>query len=338
MPKIAFIMDGGLGDAIITAAFIRDFYIQCGPMQLDICTEYPHIFDKSIAGAAINAHSISANHPDNDCDLILYCMLIPSIVFCNKTRINNIASPSLRQYVSEMEEMQKKEPAWFSMQDQYMGAILAFGKLHERNRCQLPYLTRTPKPAVMPMPSRDLPLFRIPGLQEGRPFITVHRGAGSCPSSTKLWSRAGYDGLIDRLRQCSDMAVIQIGDHRDPPLNVDIDLRGKTSLPQLARLMHDARLHLCSEGGTAHLRHALCRRPSVVFFGPTDPAFYGYEENLNLRSDVCHPCEWHTRDWQQSCARGFDACRSLEALTLEYVWQRIGASSTLQEILSGRNS
>ena len=77
-------------------------------------------------------------------------------------------------------------------------------------------------------------------------------------------------------------------------------------------------------------------------FNMPQPISTGYVvtkgSNLNLRSDVCHPCEWHTRDWQQSCARGFDACRSLEALTLEYVWQRIGASSTLQEILSGRNS
>lgn len=339
VPKVAFILDGGLGDTLVNAFFLRDFFLQCGPMQLDICTEYPQVFQAYLAGGDITARRISADPPDDDCDLILYCLLVPSVVHCNKTRVNHIGSPQLNAFVNDLETLQKKEPVWFNMQDHFMGAILAYGRLQGRTRAQLPYMAGSLEPTDMPMPTGPLPELKIPEFSDGRPFITVHRGSGSCITSTKLWSDSGYDALLTRLRhRFPGTPLVQVGHDNEILLDVDIDLRGRTSLTQLATLMRDASLHIASEGSTVHLRHILCRRPSVVFFGPTDPDFYGYAENLNIRFPYCRSCEWVTRDWQQSCARGFSSCRCLEKLTPEKVWQSMEQHAPLLEDLCSRAS
>ncbi|HJD96932.1 glycosyltransferase family 9 protein [Mailhella massiliensis] len=338
LPKIAFLLDGGLGDTIVNAHFIREFFRQCGPMQLDICTNYPEVFDAGITGSGIPARRIGTEMPDEDCDLVLYCLLIPSVVSVNRARLDSTASPRLRAWLESLEEMQKREPLWFRMQENFMGPILAFGRLHGCRRRSLPFLaggleaTEPPRPAA-PV---DAPL---PELPAGRPFITVHRGTGDCPSSTKLWSTASYNALLALLRRrFPEMTLVQVGHEQESALSVDADLRGKTTFPQFARLLQESRLHICSEGGGMHLRHVLCGRPSLVFFGPTDPEFYGYAENLNLRAPFCTPCEWLTRSWQTRCSRDFDNCRCLEKLTPEMVWHQVENNASLLEALCSRAS
>ena len=85
---------------------------------------------------------------------------------------------------------------------------------------------------------------------------------------------------------------------------IDINLIEKTSLPDLAGLLQNARLHIDCEGGLVHFRHALRGGKSIVIFGPTSPEFFGYSENINLRSSACPiPCEWLVKNWQDNCLR-----------------------------------
>lgn len=83
-------------------------------------------------------------------------------------------------------------------------------------------------------------------------------------------------------------------------------------------------MHIDTEGGLVHLRHALGGGPSVVLFGPTSPQVYGYKENLNLRSDKCSvPCEWVVDDWLTRCPRRTDKHLCMCSLSPEYVAEQI---------------
>lgn len=70
------------------------------------------------------------------------------------------------------------------------------------------------------------------------------------------------------------------------------------------KIVNHAALLVDNEGGMVHLRHALRGGSSVVLFGPTSKAVFGYPENENISSSVCdHWCEWQIPDWQYVCAR-----------------------------------
>ena len=178
----------------------------------------------------------------------------------------------------------------------------------------------------------DLPAPALPW--GGRPFVTISCGAGAGQESTKLWPEHRYGELMQLLRaQFPGILFVQTGMENEAKLDADCDLRGKTSFKELAALMRGAALHISSEGGPVHLRHLLQGGPSLVFFGPTDPVFYGYPENCNLRTQVCTPCEWVQRDWQKQCLRGFGHCRALDSLEASAVVQKIMKHPQISEAL-----
>jgi len=83
------------------------------------------------------------------------------------------------------------------------------------------------------------------------------------------------------------------------------DLTGRTSLPQLVRLLADAALVVANDSGTMHLAAAL-GRPVVTPIGPTDPTRtgpLGDTARLVLAPDRCSPpCR------ARVCARGNQGC------------------------------
>lgn len=161
-------------------------------------------------------------------------------------------------------------------------------------------------------------------------FITIHRGNDNrqTKNSVKLWPFDFYNTLIKLIkREYLHIKVVQLGinSERCPEFdNVDLNLVGKTSIEDVKILLKNSRLHIDGEGGFVHLRHALNGGKSVVIFGPTSPAFYGYAENTNLRGEGCvAPCEWIINNWQASCCRGYSRLPCMNSLTPEFVFKNI---------------
>lgn len=157
-------------------------------------------------------------------------------------------------------------------------------------------------------------------------FITIHRGVDTdqAKDSIKLWPLSYYNDLIKRLKEIfPGIKIVQLGvSHaRCETMNgIDINLIEKTSLPDLAGLLKNALLHIDCEGGLVHFRHALQGGKSVVIFGPTSPDFFGYSENVNLRSSACPiPCEWLVKNWQDHCLRNSSKKTCMRNLYPEYV-------------------
>jgi SAM-dependent methyltransferase len=151
-------------------------------------------------------------------------------------------------------------------------------------------------------------------LAPGNVYVTVHNGVdnvslrnlasgGGAPlQPTKLLPMSTWKDVVVRLKQAG-VIVVQVGERDDVFIDgTNFDLRGRTDLSSAALVIKHAACHLDTEGGLVHLARAVNRR-SVVMFGPTPPAFFGYPHNNNLAPPKCGDCWWVTPTWLVDCPR-----------------------------------
>jgi ADP-heptose:LPS heptosyltransferase len=124
------------------------------------------------------------------------------------------------------------------------------------------------------------------------PRVTVLRRASRW-TPNKDWPDANWTDLIGRLSRRA--TVIEIGEaaaaaaeHRYPNY---IDLRGRTSVDELAAVVAAADLHVGPISGPVHIAAAASRRAVVIYGGYEDPAYSAYQGNVALYTPVsCAPC------------------------------------------------
>jgi hypothetical protein len=109
--------------------------------------------------------------------------------------------------------------------------------------------------------------------------------------------------------------ILQVGSKKDPLLNAVEDLRGKTSLRQLAGLLSVATAYIGNVGLLMHLARAVdC--PSVIIYGGREhPSTTGYSANINLYEAVeCAPCWLYTCPYDRECMRRIEPKHIIAAL------------------------
>lgn len=99
---------------------------------------------------------------------------------------------------------------------------------------------------------------------------------GKFDFTAKWWDPARWQGVVDRF---PTRTFVQVGDgnHKHPPLRRVLDLRGKTTMRQLVRLVHHADGVLCPVTSLMHLAAAVPTkearlRPCVVVAGGREPS------------------------------------------------------------------
>jgi ADP-heptose:LPS heptosyltransferase len=124
---------------------------------------------------------------------------------------------------------------------------------------------------------RTLPSQVADALGGPTPFWIVVAG-GKRDFTTKWWDPERFQGVIDHFR--NRIHFVQAGQsaHEHPPLRNVIDLRGKTDLRQLIRLVYHAQGVLCGVTLLMHLAAAVevrpgmpKNRPCVVIAGGREP-------------------------------------------------------------------
>lgn len=113
------------------------------------------------------------------------------------------------------------------------------------------------------------------------PYWIVGAG-GRHEVSVKWWAAERYQQVVDHFRDRILFVQVGLASSHHPPLRGVLDLRGRTSLRELIRLMHAAKGVLCGETSLMHLAAAvpttledqkpICRRPCVVLAGGRLPA------------------------------------------------------------------
>lgn len=140
-------------------------------------------------------------------------------------------------------------------------------------------------------------LLRRHGIGDGDSFVALSPVA---LWETKLWDNDRFALLSDRIIHELKIPVIFTGSpgaaHIDcirAAMNADsINLKGKTSLRELACLYKRAALVVTTDSGPMHIAAAV-GTPTVALFGPTDPARTGPfgAGHVVIRSNVpCSPC------------------------------------------------
>jgi hypothetical protein len=112
------------------------------------------------------------------------------------------------------------------------------------------------------------------------PFWIVAAG-GKYDLTIKWWNTERYQKVVDHFRGKIQFAQIGAPGHHHPRLDGTIDLRGKTSLRELVRLVHHSQGALCGVTAAMHLAAAVetrpggpRRRPCVVIAGGREPAHW----------------------------------------------------------------
>jgi ADP-heptose:LPS heptosyltransferase len=132
---------------------------------------------------------------------------------------------------------------------------------------------------------------------EDTPFWIINAG-GKFDYTTKWWDPARFQQVIDHYH--GRIAFVQVGEHghHHPKLDGVLDLRGKTSLRQLIRLVYHAEGIVCGVTALMHLAAAVPMRPErlknracVVIAGGREPMQWeAYPHHQYLHMNGAMPC------------------------------------------------
>ena len=150
-------------------------------------------------------------------------------------------------------------------------------------------------------------------------FITINTGAMGAERSikqTKQWDMKNWQVVVDELLKRGER-VIQIGIRWEKKLK-HVEHIWQKPLHEVMRYLASSKLHLGNENGLIRLRRLVTNKLSIVLFGPTPPMMYGFENNINIWNNVCHPCFWYAGDWMTKCAMNID-CLCMKSITIDKV-------------------
>lgn len=324
--NIGIKVEGGVGDYVISANYVHKFkekyYIPA--MNIDLFyVRNPEaikgIFGENLADRYFLMHNDpSERELYKKYDLFIRISRYPMFVNRNPKKIQ-MYQPLLLTYILALEKFQWKYSRFFDSAPFYDGQTAMIANIHGVGRLQqcdidgILGVTEMYEHHIEISGNEEKYLHEL-GLSEDSYIIIVASADARCSGSqnNKVWPENYWNLLLEKIKdKYPNYKTVLIGSEiLYDPINVDLDLSGKTDIESVKILLKNAALLISSEGGMVHLRYALTLKKSIVLFGPTDPQFYGYSNNTNLRTDVCkYPCEWFCEDWFKHCShKEFKAC------------------------------
>ncbi|MCK4981815.1 MAG: hypothetical protein KAS17_02775 [Victivallaceae bacterium] len=152
--------------------------------------------------------------------------------------------------------------------------------------------------------------------------------------ATKCYSGENWKKAVKFIKaEHPEIAIIQIGGKNIISVEgVDENLSGKTSLAQSIGVLKRSLLHVDIEGGLVHIASSLNIK-CVVLFGPTSRDYFGYANNINIKSDYCGDCWWTTERWMEACPRKHNSPRCLDMLKPKEVANAVTKGLHLTEVM-----
>ncbi|MGL4403032.1 MAG: glycosyltransferase family 9 protein [Fusobacteriaceae bacterium] len=145
---------------------------------------------------------------------------------------------------------------------------------------------------------------------------------------TKKWPLEYFNSLLEKLENREDIEVVVIGGKEETLLNVKqiknmIDLRGKTTLLQLAELLKRSEIVVTNDSSPIHIASAFKNTHIIAIFGPTVKkfGFFPWSKNsqaLEVDGLECRPCGIHGGD---RCPKKHFRC--MLEITPEMIYEKI---------------
>jgi hypothetical protein len=318
VPLVAIKVSGGIGDYIVIARYLRDLQASVEPFDFDIFCNY-----ETPAGWIFSAvpgyHACYSEFAfDKVFRLYPLALRISQFVVAHEETADWLALKKHWRLVQALERIVqfRSKIDVFIQHHPFMDGFLAqkavymnltrANFLHGMSKVHYDgdLLNLSTEPAA-------LGKFGLKPLS----YITVHNGYDpgfviTARQATKCYLR--FDEIIGLLKdRFPHLSVVQIGTSTSIPIpGVDLDLVNRTSLPEVAEVIRNARLHLDNEGGLVHVAAAVGTK-SCVIFGPTSADYFGYAHNINIRPKFCGGCWWTNETWMDQCPRGFSEARCM---------------------------
>lgn len=162
-------------------------------------------------------------------------------------------------------------------------------------------------PVDDPTPLLHLDPAEIPPAPRRRVVMQSSVRSSRLPIVNKDWFPERMNEVARALAPHAE--VVQLGTAADPPLDVAIDLRGRTSLREACGYLASARLFIGMVGFLMHAAAAVGTRSVIVYGGREHPTQSGYPRNRNLFTPLpCAPCWlWSQCDYERDCMRRISA-------------------------------
>lgn len=333
---IGIIIEGGLGDLLIGLNWLCYFhknYLQDTSCSLDIG------FNNKTMLSCFAPDFIKGKYTQKEMrthvyDVEIRIARVPQVVKIDLDRVNQLNSKLLVPFIKFINLME--EYGYYITQAVYRDSISFNLPMLTPKRWLQPDIVglfNIKETFILPILLHDeektLSHFDL----KNKKYITVNREVGyeRVLESTKLWPLEYYRELIATLKKdYPQYQIVEIGTGKGERIgNTHLNLAGKTSLEEAKVILKNAVLHIDSEGGLVHLRHALQGGPSLVFFGPSDPKVLGYRENINVRSTICPLyCENVCNTWQEGCVLNNHVC--MKSLIVQDVLKALNSSGVLK--------
>lgn len=338
-PAVAFTLGGGLGDIAFGGLYVKYLKKFLDRFNITLCVFLRcnrSVFEQFFYGQDFlpNCYELNEFNPTNFDLVIELALYIPRVVSSNKS-------------IDSLSDLKSYKDKLVSIENTCGGGVTL-----DRQINQLMYILGCEKTRVDALDitgdlniqddftlkyhkDGELIFNRYPELLD-TPFITISRGvdqSNGYKDSTRLWSVEKYERLIDLIKKdYPDIKIVYLGSSENDCAiirGVDVNLVGKTTLSELMAILSKAKIHFDMECGMVHIRHFLCRKTSIVLFGPTSPYIKGWSENINIRNNsscVLPMCE-HVilkDQWAKICLKN-KSCRGLcvESIQEEFVLKQI---------------
>ena len=337
---IAFRTNGGFGNVLIHANFIKQFREKFSNPNINI-TVFGHPIKEMTEAIFKEQNFVDSyyNYTDlKDSDFDYYDLVIdihsyPDIRKANYSKIHAI-NPNLYNLLMIWKNFRNNDNVsrFFTLRPILNSQIYIYSILNEKNCLNVADIDNAlglaPDFTLELKCNKDEKQVLHTLKLQPQKFITVQRGVNPFSGTTeapKMWPVEYYEKLIKLLKiKFPRIKIVQLGESSErckPLKGVDINLLGKTDWDDLKILLKHALYHIDGECGMVHLRKALHAGPSIVLFGPTPIEFFGYIGNINLQAGPCKNCAALTDTWQKKCIRGDKVC--MYSLTPEKVIKAI---------------
>lgn len=288
---------GSLGDnlnlSVLSAAvkrFAPHSYITA------IVPKYPDIYrDSKTVDRVITCNTLNfqtfVDKRKKDFDLFLEFRYCCKWYFSEKS----LRIPAIRKFKLEWENKFKKYEYCFN---KFLGDIPAhenFGKTWWELALASSNLTGYAEDQFLSIHPED---YEASDKYKGLRYVTLSNGAAG-GLQTKSWYQPYWNHIAKYLKQMG-FVPIQVGVKEEPPIENAERFVG--NLFQTAALIKNSFFHIGIENGLSHVA-ATTGITSIILFSSTPVKFFGYSQNINIRSKVCSPCFWRHQDWFHTCIR-----------------------------------
>lgn len=156
-------------------------------------------------------------------------------------------------------------------------------------------------------------------------YITINYGNGIWKDSSKVakvWPLEYFDKLVAMFKnEYPNIKIVQLGNEGAENIKqVDKYILG-AKFEEVAHILKNSLLHIDIEGGLVHFASQLDTK-CVVLFGPTPIEYFGYENNINIKTGNCYNCYGVYKD-AYKCARDMEKPECMYAITPELVMQKV---------------